>query len=190
MLNFPSISLCLSVLLFVCLINPCSSQPLLLSFSCICIVWSAAALQCRLRLSHLFTLLALRESQLIFIYFNVAPPYGAWHRQWQLVVFPSASNPRNFMHYLQIYWPSFATKMKLLKFSFIPCPVSPPPYTSFFSSLCWTGKQSNNCFFAVCTPLLVFMHAQSYVVNVVTTTIATTTKFFAYFHFAQHELRL
>lgn len=68
----------------------------------------------------------------------------------QLVVFP----PKNFMHYLQIYWPSFATKMKLLKFSFYPAPFIPLFVLALrFSSFCWTGKQSNNCFFAVHSPV-------------------------------------
>lgn len=91
-----SLDLALSFCFIICLLNKplflSASSAFLLFFSCICIVWSAAAhysVDCASRIYLLYS--ALRVNQLIFIYFNVAPPCGAWHRQWQLVVFPSAS---------------------------------------------------------------------------------------------------
>lgn len=98
---------------------------------------------------------AQRENQLIFIYFNVAPSCWAWQQY--------APPPclKNFMHYLQIYWPSSATKMKLLKFSFsFPC--LPLFYfwvfsflsIFFFVTFCWNGKQSNNSLFFFCSLFL------------------------------------
>lgn len=101
---------------------------------------------------------------------------------------------KNCMHYLQIYWPSSATKMKLLKFSFsFPCLplfyfwVFPFLSIFFFVTFCWNGKQSNNSLFffllSFSPPCLVYMHAQSYVVDVVTTTATTNYKVFRLFSF-------
>lgn len=78
-----SLDLCLCVFaLFVCFINPFSSQPLLFSCSSAYAQFGQLrhlSVDCASRIYLLYS--ALRESQLIFIYFNVAPPRGAWHRQ-------------------------------------------------------------------------------------------------------------
>lgn len=103
-------------------------------------------------------------------------------------------SPEKFYALLANLLTQFCNKDEIVKIQFLPCPVYAPLCSSSFFRLFAEPENKVTIVFFQCTPLLVFMHAESYVVNVVTITTttrtATTTKFFAYFHFAQHELRL
>lgn len=63
-------------------------------------------------------------------------------------------SPEKFYALLANLLTQFCNKDEIVKIQFLPCPVYPPLCSSsFFSSFCWTGKQSNNCFFAVHSPV-------------------------------------